>query len=122
MLKASGIVALVDNVVPQGPVADYVNAFERFRDPSHLRAWTREEWRAALADRGFEIVHEERLSKQMEFSSWAGRHDAIMQAQLRSLLLLAAPAVTAVLAPEDEGGDLTFRLTEGLFIARRVAG
>jgi ubiquinone/menaquinone biosynthesis C-methylase UbiE len=122
VLKASGIVALVDNVVPQGPVGDYVNAFERFRDPSHLRAWCMEEWRAALADHGFEIVHEEQLSKQMEFSSWAGRHDAIMQAQLRSMLLLAAPAAKAALAPEDEAGDLKFRLTEGLFIARRVAG
>ena len=81
-----------------------------------------EEWRAAFAEHGFAITHEEQLSKRMEFPSWAGRHDATMQAQLRSLLLLAAQAVTAVLAPEDEGGDLTFRLTEGLFIARRVAG
>jgi ubiquinone/menaquinone biosynthesis C-methylase UbiE len=120
-LKASGIVALVDNVVPQGPVGDYINAFERFRDPSHLRAWCMEEWRAAFVAHGFAITHEEQLLKQMEFSSWAGRHDATMQAQLRSLLLLAAPAVTAVLAPEDEGRDLTFRLTEGLFIARRAA-
>ena len=48
VLKPDGTLAVVDNVVPAGCVGDYVNAFERFRDPSHLRAWTVEEWRAAL--------------------------------------------------------------------------
>ena len=51
VLKPGGLFAVVDNVVPAGSVGDYVNAFERFRDPSHLRAWTMEEWRAALAKR-----------------------------------------------------------------------
>ena len=46
--QAGGLLALVDNVVPAGSVGDYVNAFERFRDPSHLRAWTMQEWRDAL--------------------------------------------------------------------------
>ena len=55
VLKPSGLFAVVDNVVPAGSVGDYVNAFERFRDPSHLRAWTMEEWRAALKAHGFAI-------------------------------------------------------------------
>ena len=50
VLKPNGLFAVVDNVVPQGSVGDYVNAFERFRDPSHLRAWTMDEWRAALKE------------------------------------------------------------------------
>ena len=48
VLKPNGLFALVDNVVPEGSVGDYINAFERFRDPSHLRAWTMQEWRDAL--------------------------------------------------------------------------
>src|ERR1700682_2839586 len=48
VLKPGRLFALVDNVVPAGSVGDYVNAFERLRDPSHLRAWTIEEWRDAL--------------------------------------------------------------------------
>jgi ubiquinone/menaquinone biosynthesis C-methylase UbiE len=103
VLKPGGIVAVVDNVVPVGPVGDYVNAFERFRDPSHLRAWTMEEWRAAMKAAGFAIGHEEQLYKNMEFKSWAGRHDANMQAFLRSMLALATPEVS-----------------EGLFIGKRV--
>jgi ubiquinone/menaquinone biosynthesis C-methylase UbiE len=119
VLKPNGILAVVDNVVPTGSVGDYVNAFERFRDPSHLRAWTLEEWRAALAKAGFTIAHEEQLYKQMEFKSWAARHDANMQAFLRAMLAELTPAVREALEPKGAGPDLTFRLSEGLFIATR---
>ena len=119
VLKPGGHFALVDNVVPPGSVGDYVNAFERFRDPSHLRAWTMEEWRSALKAHGFSIGHEEQLGKQMEFKSWAGRHDAVMQALLRAMLAQATPEVKATLEPKGEGAELTFRLSEGLFIAQR---
>jgi ubiquinone/menaquinone biosynthesis C-methylase UbiE len=120
VLKPSGLFALVDNVVPAGSVGDYVNAFERFRDPSHLRAWTMEEWRDALEAHGFSIAHEEQMSKQMEFKSWAARHDGNMQNFLRAMLALATPEVKAVLEPKGVGADLTFRLCEGLFIAKRA--
>jgi len=120
VLKASGTFAVVDNVVPAGTVGDYVNAFERFRDPSHLRAWTMDEWRAALGKHGFAVSHEEQLYKTMEFKSWAARHDATMQALLRSMLAQVTPEVKATLQPAGENADLTFRLSEGLFIAKRA--
>ncbi len=120
VLRAGGVFAVVANVVPDGSAGDYVNAFERFRDPSHLRAWTMEEWRAALKAHGFAVTHEEQLAKQMEFKSWAGRHDATMQAFLRSMLAQAAPEAKATLEPNGAGSELTFRLSEGLFIAKRA--
>jgi len=120
VLKPSGLFAVVDNVVPDGSVGDYVNAFERFRDPSHLRAWTMDEWRAALKKHGFAIGHEEQLYKQMEFKSWASRHDATMQALLRAMLAQATPEVKATLEPKGAGPELTFRLSEGLFVAKRA--
>jgi ubiquinone/menaquinone biosynthesis C-methylase UbiE len=119
VLKPGGNLALVDNVVPEGRVGDYVNAFERLRDPSHLRAWSMAEWRAALAAHGFAVLHEEQMSKQMEFVSWAARHDATMQAMLRALLTEVTPEVRAFLAPQGTADKLTFRLSEGVFIARR---
>ncbi len=120
VLKPDGTFALVDNVVPGGSVGDYVNAFERFRDPSHLRAWTIEEWRAALSHHGLRIAHEEELSKEMDFAYWAGRHDADMQAFLRAMLDETTPAVKAFFAAERNDGKLTFSLREALFIARRT--
>jgi ubiquinone/menaquinone biosynthesis C-methylase UbiE len=120
VLKPAGLVAVVDNVVPPGSVGDYVNAFERFRDPSHIRAWTMQEWSDALAKAGFDIAHEEQLYKTMEFKSWAARHDANMQNFLRSMLAQVTPEVKDTIDPKGAGADLTFRLSEGLFIAKRT--
>ncbi len=121
VLKRDGTFALVDNVVPAGSVGDYINAFERFRDPSHLRAWTVEEWRGALTEHGFAIAHEESLTKEMDFAYWAGRHDPAMQAFLRAMLEHATDAVKQVLQPEEKSAGLTFCLSEALFIARPSA-
>ncbi len=121
VLKPGAPLALVDNVVPAGSVGDYINAFERFRDPSHLRAWTMEEWRDALKTAGLAVEHEEQIGKTMEFGPWAARHDATMQALLTSMLKEATPAVKAALDPQEKADvEFTFRLTEGLFVAKRA--
>src|ERR1043166_5243722 len=118
VLRRSGTLALVDNVVPEGSVGDYINAFERFRDPSHIRAWRSEAQRDALSAHGFAVAHEEQMGKTMEFSSWAGRHDATMQRLLRSMLAQTTPDVAASLAPQDEAGELPFRPSQGGVIHR----
>lgn len=120
VLKPAGLFALVDNVVPAGSVGDYVNAFERLRDPSHLRAWTMDEWRHALDVARLQTTHDEQIYKTMEFKSWAARYDATMQALLRAMLTEVTPEVEATLEPQGTGAELTFRLCEGLFIAKRV--
>ncbi len=120
VLKSGGIFALVDNVVPAGSVGDYINAFERFRDPSHLRAWTMAEWRDALKQAGLAVAHEEEIYKKMEFKSWAARHDATMQSLLRAMLSQVTPDVRAALEPAGDGDALSFRLCEGLFIAKKA--
>ena len=120
VLSDGGTLALADNVVPPGTVGDYVNALERFRDPSHLRAWTIEEWSGALTSHGFRIEHEEVLSKEMNFAYWAGRHDANMQAFLRAMLEETTPAVKAFFAAKGEGKELTFWLREALFVTHRA--
>jgi ubiquinone/menaquinone biosynthesis C-methylase UbiE len=119
VLKPTGTLALVDNVVPAGSVGDYINAFERLRDPSHLRAWTMDEWRKALGAAKLSIEHEEQIYKTMEFKSWAQRYDDTMKALLRAMLTQVTPEVKEVLEPNDGADDFTFRLCEGLFIARK---
>ncbi|MBS0533611.1 MAG: methyltransferase domain-containing protein [Proteobacteria bacterium] len=119
VLKPGGVFAVVDNVVPAGSVGDYINAFERFRDPSHLRAWTMDEWRTAIKNAGFALGHEEQIYKKMEFKSWAQRYDDTMKRLLRAMLTEVTPPVKEVLEPKGDGDDFTFRLCEGLFIARK---
>jgi ubiquinone/menaquinone biosynthesis C-methylase UbiE len=120
VLKPGALLALVDNVVPAGSVGDYINAFERLRDPSHLRAWTMQEWRDALKTARLAIEHEEQIYKTMEFSSWAQRYDDTMKALLRAMLTEVTSDVKATLDPKEANGDFTFRLCEGLFIARKT--
>lgn len=119
VLKPGTLFALVDNVVPPGSLGDYVNAFERLRDPSHLRAWTMEEWRDALNVADLPPTHEETLDKKMEFKTWAARYDDTMKRLLRAMLTQVTAEVKAFLEPQMEDGDFTFRLCEGLFIAKR---
>ena len=119
VLKPGGLFALVDNVVPAGSVGDYVNAFERFRDPSHLRAWTMEEWRDALKQRSLPSRTKSRSTRRWNSRAGRSRHDDTMQALLRAMLTQVTPEVKAALEPKGGGGDLTFRLCEGLFIAKR---
>jgi ubiquinone/menaquinone biosynthesis C-methylase UbiE len=118
VLKPGGLLGLVDNVVPEGSVGDYINAFERLRDPSHLRAWTLDEWRAALKAASLKTTHEEQLDKIIGFKDWAARYDATMVSYLRALLTQITPEVKAVLRPEGAGTDLGFHLREALFIAQ----
>jgi len=120
VLKPGGVFSLVDNVLPDDSTGDYVNAFERLRDPSHIRAWSMQEWRDALAQHGFSVVHEDELAKKMDFAEWASRHDATMQRLLRGMLTEVTPDVAAVLTPQEESGKLTFGLREGLFVAQRA--
>jgi ubiquinone/menaquinone biosynthesis C-methylase UbiE len=117
VLKPGALFALVDNVVPDGSVGDYI-AFERLRDPSHVRSWSMREWREAIAAARLTITHEERIEKPMEFAPWAERHDSTMRRLLAAMVTEAAPDVRAVLRPQGSGDALTFFLCEGLFVAK----
>lgn len=117
VLKPSGRFALVDNMVPDGVVGTYINALDRLRDPSHRRALSLDGWRAALQAHRFVILHEEQLSKRIEFASWASRHDAWMRSLLEALIVETSPSVAAYLDARSQEGGLYFRQDEALFIA-----
>ena len=134
-LKPGGTFALVDNISPDAEstpgfssaelrdAALTYNAFEKIRDPSHGRCFGMAEWTEVLGDTGFEIVHKERLPKDMEFQSWAERlgSDAATIERLRSMLTDGSPALQAFLKPRVDADKLWFTLDEALLIARKPA-
>jgi ubiquinone/menaquinone biosynthesis C-methylase UbiE len=134
-LKPGGTFALVDNISPDAEstpgfssaelrdAALTYNTFEKIRDPSHGRCFGMAEWTEVLADTGFEVVHKERLPKDMEFQSWAERlgSDPATIEKLRSMLSDGSPALQAFLKPRTDGGKLWFTLDEALLIARKPA-
>lgn len=118
VLKPGGRLAVVDNIVPEGIAGDYANAFEKLRDPSHVRCLSMEEWQALLEDHGFQIEYGEILDKRMEFASWAARHDANRQRYLLAMLHQATGAAAEFLHPAFDGPSVTFRLWEAILLAR----
>jgi len=120
VLLPGGLLAVVDNIVPPGATGDYVNGFEKLRDPSHGRCLSLEEWLELFAAAGLVVEQHETLAKRREFDVWAQRHDAHTQAYLRAMLSEAGPGPSAFLQPEEEDGRLTFRLLEGIIIGRKA--
>ncbi len=127
VLRPLGILAVVDNVVPGGDpqadaAGDYINAFEKLRDPSHHRALSVAEWMAAYAAAGFVLLHVETAPKRMAFTPWAERMGVSAEtvAELRRLLMDAPPAAAAFFAVETDGDDLTFTLDEAIFVGRKA--
>jgi SAM-dependent methyltransferase len=119
VLRTGGLLAVVDNIVPPGPVGDFVNAFEKLRDPSHECCWSLEEWLGAFAAEGLVIETQETLAKRLNFQFWVQRHNRPMQSYLRALLTEGGLAVRAFLQPHGEDSELSFRLVEGIVIGRK---
>ncbi len=120
VLRRDGRLALVDNVVPPGSVGDYINAFEKFRDPSHGRCLSLEAWIDIFKEAGLVIKWQETLAKRLDFSFWAQRHDPTMQAYLRAMLLEAGTAAVMMLDPQVTENGLNFRLVEGLIVGQKA--
>jgi ubiquinone/menaquinone biosynthesis C-methylase UbiE len=133
VLKPGGTFALVDNIAPDAEStpgftnADLrdasltYNAFEKIRDPSHGRCLGMAEWSELITDTGFELVHKERLPKDMEFDPWAERLGTAGPTigQLRAMLTEGTPCLRAFLRPRLEDGKLWFTLDEAIIIARK---
>ncbi|MEZ4646391.1 MAG: class I SAM-dependent methyltransferase [Chloroflexota bacterium] len=132
VLRPGGVLAIVDNVVPgsrlRGKKAnllraagEYVNAFEKLRDPSHNRCLSLEEWSEAFAAVGCPLQHQETAQKGMEFDWWASRMQTTpaTTTRLRAMLVQAPEPVLAFLTPQYSGDRITFHLTEAILIGRK---
>jgi SAM-dependent methyltransferase len=125
VLRARGVFALVDNIVPADPeAARWYNHWERRRDPSHVRCLSLAEWADLAGAAGLEVEATEAADKQIGFEAWCDNLSvpAAVRADLLVDLFAAPPTSAEFLRPE--GGDAastTFILTEGILIARKRA-
>jgi len=129
VLRPGGAFGLVENISPdvsmmEGHVealaaaADEYNAFEKLRDPSHVRCLTLTEWRQLMAQVGLTERHLELLDKPMVFGPWADQQNvgADIKHDLKSMLLDGSPAFRAFARPQENNGDVDFVLTEAVII------
>ncbi len=122
VLRPGGVAAVVDNVVPEDAEASaFINEFERLRDPSHRRAWSRREWIDFFTEAGLEVGHAETFRKARDFEKWSDRMGVgePLRARLRAMLAGATAVAAEALAPETVDGRLRFHLSEVLIVARR---
>lgn len=131
VLRPGGLLAVTDNFVPgstrsgrkarlQNEAGVYINAFEKLRDPSHVRHQTLAEWREHYRACGFAMEAEESDTKAMGFADYTRRAgvaagDVI---RLRAMLVQAPDAVLEFLTPIFQGDTITFHLHEAVFVGR----
>ena len=94
VLKPGGRFVLDDNMAPDDAELDaFLNRFEQWRDPGHVRNNTIAEWSAWMQDAGLHIEHVDPLQiKRYEFAAWT--EQMRMPANERDALeawLIAAP-------------------------------
>lgn len=124
VLRPGGLLLISDHIGLEDPELDaFMDRFERWRDPSHVRAYTLAEWSAFFAGTGLQVEHTENDPREpYEFVSWTARMR--MPADERDALerwLLAAPArfreVFAIV--EEQGRVVSLRGHFGIIVARK---
>lgn len=93
VLKPEGVFLLQDQALPENnTAARAIDVFERMRDPSHNRAYSKSEWLSLIETAGFLIEHYELIVKQHQFQSWAEIQDCTPET-MRELELMVAQMV-----------------------------
>lgn len=123
VLAPGGTLCLIDVVGPQGPHAalldSHLQSIELLRDTSHVRDYSRIEWRAMLADAGFALQDEHDWRLDIGFASWLARMRTppALEAAIRQLLAHAPDEVRAYYRVDP--ATLDFKLESAMFVARR---
>jgi ubiquinone/menaquinone biosynthesis C-methylase UbiE len=129
VLRPGGVFGLVENISPDASMmegdagalaaaADEYNAFEKLRDPSHMRCLTLTEWRDLAAQAGFKERHVELLDKPMVLGPWADQQNVgeELKRQLKSMLLDGSTAFRTFARPQEQDRDVDFVLTEAVIV------
>jgi ubiquinone/menaquinone biosynthesis C-methylase UbiE len=85
VLKPGGLFLLIDNTVPSNPELDtFGNTVEKWRDSSHGRACTIEEWLTFFKQAGLIVEHTEMFRKTHNYDDWTAR--SLLPAQEKAKL------------------------------------
>jgi SAM-dependent methyltransferase len=70
VLKPGGRFVVADQISPSAQVADWVDRWERTRDPSHFQQHTVAEWRKRAAAAGFSWIQDQAVPYELPFDWW----------------------------------------------------
>lgn len=123
-LRPGGLLIVADHIGLADPELDaFMDRFERWRDPSHVRAYTFAEWSDHCAAAGLTVTFTEEDRKEpYEFGSWTARLRMPEQERdaLERWLLDAAPRFRDHFAIVERDGRVeSLRGTFGIVVARK---
>jgi ubiquinone/menaquinone biosynthesis C-methylase UbiE len=126
VLKPGGRLVMFDNMVPEDEELDaFMNRFEAWRDPSHVRAHRSSEWQAMLRQAGFTILAADPLVRKLyPYEDWTARQG--MPRRERDALerwLVASPVRSAEFfrITVRDGRVMSLEATFGVIAARGKA-
>ncbi len=93
VLKPGGLLLVQDHLNPDDDkAAEYLEAFERLRDPSHNRVFNSYEWQGLYLDAGLTVEHWERISREASFVKWVERQECPPEVRERlEIMIIQAP-------------------------------
>jgi ubiquinone/menaquinone biosynthesis C-methylase UbiE len=83
VMTDDGRFVMVDQITPSIEMLDWVNAWERMRDPSHFDQRTVDQWKSVTAKAGFRWISHQIVPYRLDFAWWvkqAGCNDATISA------------------------------------------
>ena len=125
VLRPGGLFLLDDNMAPEDSELDvFMNRFENWRDPSHVRAHRASEWAGWLAAAGLRVEQIDPLtSKRYDFPDWAARMNmpGAERDALEAWLLAAPPRCAEFFKIVAEDGRVRSLVGYSAIIAARRA-
>ena len=120
VLKPSGSFLLVDILGHDDPeLAAFITEVERRRDPTHVRAYRKTEWKAFLLAAGLTVIEEAVVEKVREWDDWCSRTrvTAEAKADLEHLVRVAPAQVLEAFAFRVEDGRI-LAFTDRMLLVR----
>ena len=96
VLKVGGIYLLIDCMAPSDPELDsFDNTVEKWRDSSHGRSCTPEEWQAFFTQAGLQVEHQEFFRKTHHYDDWTLRSQlpGSEKVELERFILESSPRI-----------------------------
>lgn len=125
VLRPGGSYVLVDSMAPDdAESAQFLDEVERIRDPTHVRSYSRQEWRAICARAGLEVAEDRVERKRRAFDFWLERGGAegATASKLHELFLAAPDDVRRAFEIEIEDGKVSAYTDDKLLLLARKPG
>jgi ubiquinone/menaquinone biosynthesis C-methylase UbiE len=123
VLKPGGLFLLIDNIAPSDAALDaFANTVEKWRDPSHVRAYTHEEWQTFFTQAGLLTELAETFRKTHNFDDWTALSQlpASKKAELEAFMLSSTESIQRYFAVSvRDDGHLKEFTRDTLFLKGR---